>query len=338
MRSLTQYINEKEVSDIRNQINEAVKYYTPKQAVKTLQQNLAEIPEYDDKCIAVYKALDFHYSDLGASNNKLVVKSYDEYERYPSGDRQYNSRAKKFDDFKDKLFAEYIDDSKIESMYNKGKELIRKQKDLEAQKKKEAEELAKSKLYKETVEKYPGLHEMVKFQIVYNFWRNNHLWNVVNDGESFGGFIKELCKKYSSKAVEKKDCEPGKVYVLASGQPNLYYAKNWDGKDNEAPDYRSNIILQGSVLKCIGDGVFDVVTGLTYFGYRYEEWNAKTLGQKLDENCGFILLSEFEKDLKGKGKELIDKWSKKVMEDDEKNHDIWPASDLVKKLIKQDTL
>lgn len=334
---LTNFIKE-HAEDIRNNINEAVKYYTPKQAVKILQQNLAEIPEYDDKCIAVYKALDFHYSDLGSSKNKLVIKSYDEYERYPSGDRQYNSRAKKFDDFKDKLFSEYIDNSKIKSMYNQGKELIKKQEELEAQKKREAEELAKSKLYKETVEKYPGLHEMVKFQKIYDFWRNNHLWTVVKKGESFGGFIEELINKYSSKAVEKKDCEPGKVYVLAAGQPNLYNAKDWYGKDAEAPNDRYNIILKGSVLKCVGDGVFDVVAGLTYYGYSYEEWNKKTLNQKLDQDCGFILLSDFEKDFKERGKELTDKWAKDILDDDKKNGDIWPASPWIKKLIEKDTL
>lgn len=333
MRSLTQYIKEEGVSDIRNNINEGVKYYTAQQAVKILQQNLAEIPEYDDKCIAVYKALDFHYSDLSSSNNKLIVKSYDKGEEYPANGRDDDERAEKFSDFKDELFGEYIDNDSIESMYYKGEELIDKQKELEAQKRKEAEELAKSKLYKETTAKYPGLHELIKFEKVYNYWRNNHLWAVVKPEETFGGFLTGLFNKYSSKLVKKEDCESGKVYVIASGQPNIYDA-SWDNE----PDNRNNIILQGSVLKCVGDGVFDVVAGLTYYGYQYEEWNSKTLNQKLDQDCVFILLSDIEKDLQSRGKELANKYGKEVLDDDNRFPDMRQAYPWIKKLINSDTL
>lgn len=275
-------------NDIRNNINESVKYYTPKQAIKLLKQNLAEIPDPDERAIAIFRALNMDYYQLDWKGNKLIVKSFEESDYYAK-EKSLEKRKQKMDEIKKEIFNTILDDDYIENLYNKGKDLVKKQQEIERKKAEEAAELRQSKIYKDTVSKYPGLHEYVKLFTIYRYWRDDHLWTQEADDVAFYGNLNRIIKSLRGKAIPEKECKEGETYMLVSGDPNMYSSKN-----TEAPLSRYDIIRPGSVLKCTGEELFDVVAVVTSWGLGAREWSGKKVSQKLDKYGGEPQFAKFE--------------------------------------------
>lgn len=331
MRKLSQLIKE-EANDIRNNINESVKYYSPKQAVKLLKQNLAEIPDPDERAIAIFRALNTDYYQLDWKGNKLIVKSYDESD-WHAKEKSLEKRKEKFEKIKKEIFNTILDDDYIENLYNKGKDLIKKQQEIERKKAEEAAELRQTKIYKETVSKYPGLHEYVKLFTIYRYWRDDHLWSQENDDVAFYGNLNRIIKSLRSNAIPESECQEGETYMLVSGDPNMYSSKN-----EEAPVNRFDIIRPGSVLRCSGEELFDVVAVVTSWGLGAREWSGKKVSQKLDKYGGEPKFAKFE-DFVKEFEKVYDKMLKYYIdgistwaEISKKN-----VAPYIKKLIDQDT-
>ena len=324
-------------NDIRNNINESVKYYTPKQAIKLLKQNLAEIPDPDEKAIAVYKALDIAPGNLDWNGNKLIIKSFEESDWYAS-EKKRDKHYEKMENIRKEIFDTILDDDYIENLYNKGKDLIKKQKEIEAKKKAEEEELRRTKIYKETVAKYPGLHEYVKLFTIYRYWRDDHLWSQENDDVAFYGNLHRIIKSLRSNAIPESECKEGETYMLVSGDPNMYNSKTWDGKDLEAPSSRYDIIRPGSVLRCSGEELFDVVAVVTSWGLGAREWDGNKVAQKLDKYGGKPEFAKFE-DFQKEFSKVYDKMLKYYINGISTWAEIskTPVAPYIKKLIDQDT-
>lgn len=302
MKTLLEHINEEGIADIRNYINESVKFYTPKEAVKILQQNLEEIPDEDDKYLAVYNSLQFSSDDYGTDDNKLMVKSWDDdNERYVSSRGEDERRLRKLNDFREKLFKEHINGESIKSMYDKGHELSRKAYEIE--------KLRQEKVYKETINKYPCIYELVRFCKLDKFDLTHSLWDFKNRIEDIDDFLESLYEKYSSKGIRIKDCKPGKKYFLISGEDGGTWL--YDSKTNKRTSWTRARI--GSIFECSGEGTFTLLLGYNSSNFSRSSFGTSTINKKLDENCTFILLDDISEYIDKKCKELGDKVADKIL-------------------------
>ena len=328
MRNISEYLEENAL-DIRNYFNESVKYYTPKQAIKLLKANLAQISDEEDRAIAVYNSLDYSVTNLDWEGNKILVKSYDDSDNYGLTDKQYDKRVEKFETMLSKIFDE---SSELEELYHKGKDLKKQREEIEKQKIKELEKLEKTKLYKEIASKYKGLHDYVKLYTLYYAWRDNNLWTVIPRDENIFTYIND-CLKASEPKLKIEDLEKDKAYIIVDGQPNMYTG-------DVSPNSRYDIILAGSVLKYVGNGAFDTVACLTNYGFKHVEWDRKQINKKLDQDCIFAEFDSFVKEFSKKSKAL----ESKVVEDIKKQQEYFKQVDsdtkyssIILRLIDEDT-
>lgn len=323
MVKLSEYIREN-VYDIRNNINESVKYYTVNQAIKILKDRLKEIGNPEDKAIAVYNALNDNQTDLYYKNDDGILIKDATQDDYYMNDKKSAKHYEKVGKLKKDILDKFLDDSKINDLYEKGKQLYSDRKKAEAERKKELARIEKNKAFKAAMDKAPHFIDYFKLETIYHAWSREHLWSEPSREYNVYLHMQDVWEKIPNKDyIQSEDCEPGKLYVL-SGAPSLY-------RGDTAPSYRSNIIDSGSVLIYKGDDKWDVVAAYHYGSFFYTEWEDKMLDQKLDQKCKFLIFEDFWKVYGKDYNKLYKFWSERILDDDR----IFPY---IKNLIKNDEI
>jgi hypothetical protein len=340
MKHLNELLNE--AYDIRNRMiteGSSVKYYTVKQSIKLLKDQLKEIESEDDKATAVYHALgdpdrigsmDIVYG----SGSKIIVKdaTYDTYGKYPT-DKQRQSWLDKYQQAVNAI----MNDDEIESLYNKGKELWKKKLEEERKAKAEAEALAKTKAYKEFCDEYKGAHLMYKAYTLYSEWTNNNLW--VSLKETIYGVMTKGLRK--CKAIKSSEAKAGEFYVIVDRSgPNL------SSKKDDHPMGRYNIIGELSIVKCLGDGKWNPVMVKDYSNYGEPNMSKSKVERYFDTDPYVVTVDEYLEKNEADIKRLIDDYIKRIKDDLKDNKEqedkgqkpYYHYSSLVMSLIEKDTI
>lgn len=330
-----------EAYDIRNRMiseGSSVKYYTVKQSIKLLKDQLKEIESEDDKATAVYHALG-DPDNIGAMDivygkgSKIIVKdaTYDSY-KYPT-DKQRQSWLDKYQQAVDAIMY----DDEIESLYKKGKDLWKKKLEEERKAKAEAEALAKTKAYKEFCDEYKGAHLMYKAYTLYHEWTNNHLWSSLK--ETIYGVMTKGLKK--CKAIKSSEAEAGEFYVIVDR-----FGPNLSSNKDDHPMGRYNIIGELSIVKCLGDGKWNPVMVKDYSNYGEPNMNKSKVERYFDTDPYVVTVDEYLEKNEADIKRLIDDYIKRIKDDFKDNEEqeskgqkgYYPYSSLVKSLIEKDTI
>ena len=330
-----------EAYDIRNRMiseGSSVKYYTVKQSIKLLKDQLKEIESEDDKATAVYHALG-DPDNIGAMDivygkgSKIIVKdaTYDSY-KYPT-DKQRQSWLDKYQQAVDAIMY----DDEIESLYKKGKDLWKKKLEEERKAKAEAEALAKTKAYKEFCDEYKGAHLMYKAYTLYHEWTNNHLWSSLK--ETIYGVMTKGLKK--CKSIKSSEAEAGEFYVIVDR-----FGPNLSSNKDDHPMGRYNIIGELSIVKCLGDGKWNPVMVKDHSNYGEPNMSKSKVERYFDTDPYVVTVDEYLEKNEADIKRLIDDYIKRIKDDLKDNKEqedkgqkpYYPYSSLVKSLIEKDTI
>ena len=330
-----------EAYDIRNRMiseGSSVKYYTVKQSIKLLKDQLKEIESEDDKATAVYHALG-DPDRIGAMDivyghgSKIIVKdaTYDNY-KYPTN----KQRQTWLDKYQQAVDAIMYDDE-IESLYKKGKDLWKKKLEEERKAKAEAEALAKTKAYKEFCDEYKGAHLMYKAYTLYHEWTNNHLWSSLK--ETIYGVMTKGLKK--CKSIKSSEAEAGEFYVIVDR-----FGPNLSSNKDDHPMGRYNIIGELSIVKCLGDGKWNPVMVKDYSNYSEPNMSKSKVERYFDTDPYVVTVDEYLEKNEADIKRLIDDYIKRIKDDLKDNKEqedkgqkpYYPYSSLVKSLIEKDTI
>ena len=342
MNNLSNYVKE-ELCDIRNSINEDVKYYTLNQSIKLLKNNLSKISNEDDKAVAVYNALGdgkvngcelfYAYGPNIKGVSKIIVKDIIHTNKNGT-DNKYQAIETKYK----KAYDAIMQDSEIANYYERGKEIIKQKIRDEKQRAEEAKKLRRSYAYKEFCNTYKGAHILYKSYTLYNAWQNHHLWTKLKAGSTYNIIENGV---NSCKSIKASEAEPGKYYVIVDHSgPNLLSQKD------ERPGGRYNIINEGTVVKCVGVGKWNVILYSNYSGYKEPNMNAATVEHYFDTNPNVAEFDEFFEKVEDKLNAIVDVYIREIKDDIGYNEReikagrrvLYPYSEDIINLIEKDTI
>lgn len=310
------------------------KFGTAKQAQKILKTNLKNIPEYDDKAVAVYNALGDGEFDLYQLSkcSKLIIKDYsvkNPYKYYT--DKQLDALYAKYE----AIVREILSDNELSNLYEHGKNIIKKKIEDEKRAAEEAKKAARTTAYKEFCNTYKGAHLLYKSYTLYRAYSNHHLW--LQKPNNVYNVIDNALKKCISSSIKSSNAVEGKTYVIIDR-----YGPNLERTKNTKSSGRFDIINEGAVVKYVGDDAWNVILYKDYYGYKLPDANYTKRQFYFDQDTNIVEIDIFlnlvESELNAACTELIKDIEKDIEQDIQYGRKLYPYSADVISLIKHDTI